>query len=228
MIALIGCEESQAITIAMRDKGVECYSNDLKPCSGGYPEWHLQMDVFDAINSRQWDFIGLHPVCTKMTLSGNRHYAPGKQKHQERLDAVEWTIKLWQYACSKADKVYMENPMGAMNRDKRLTKPQIVHPYYFGDEARKQTCLWLKNLPPLYHNKSVNLFDKIITHVSQGESFEWTDRKTGKIKRQPLWYAQAFGFGGKNKESDVSETRSKTFPGIAKAMAKQWTLQATI
>jgi hypothetical protein len=142
MIGLIGCEESQTVTNEFRARGHVFYSNDIKPPSGGGMDYHMQMCVMEAINSREeWDFIGLHPVCTKMTLSGNRHYAPGKPKHHERIEAVEWTIALWKLAVSKSKRVYMENPMGALNGDGRLPKPQIIHPYYFGDEARKQTCL---------------------------------------------------------------------------------------
>ncbi len=222
MRALIGCEESQAVTLALRALGVEAYSNDLKECSGGHPEFHLQMDVNKAIEMGNWDFIGLHPVCTKMTLSGNRHYAPGKPKHADRVEAVEWTIGLWQKACKAARYVYMENPMGAMNGDKRLPKPQIIQPYYFGDEFQKTTCLWLQNLPYLFHAEKDDLF-ATKTHVSKGEMFEWTDTKTGKIKRQPLWYAQAKGFGGKQTNKDFSEYRSKTFNSIAQAIANQWT-----
>jgi len=210
---LIGCEESQAVTIAFRNAGHEAYSNDLKPCSGGHPEWHLQMDVLEAIKLKDWDMIGLHPECTKMTLSGNRHYAPGKEKHFERLEAVEWTINLWETACKKAEKVYMENPMGAMNGDKRLPKPQIIQPYYFGDEFQKTTCLWLKGLRPLYHNASQNLFDEKVTHVDRGEM--WV-AKSGKVL--PKWYAET----ASTNNEDNRTIRSKTFPGIAKAMAEQW------
>lgn len=213
MKVLIGCEESQVICKEFRRLGHEAYSNDLKNCSGGHSEWHLQMDVFDAINLKDWDFIGLHPVCTKMTLSGNRHYAPGKPKHFERLESVEWTIKLWQYACKKSHKVYMENPMGAMNGDVRLPKPQIIQPYYFGDEFQKTTCLWLQNLNHLYHNKTINLFDNNVTHVGRGEM--WT-AKSGKV--MPKWFAES---ASTNNEANRT-LRSKTFPGIAKAMAEQW------
>lgn len=213
MKILIGCEESQAVTIAFRNAGHEAYSNDLKPCSGGHPEWHLQMDVFEAIKLKDWDMIGLHPVCTKMTLSGNRTYAPGKEKHFERLEAVEWTINLWETACKKAPKVYMENPMGAMNGNKRLPKPQIVHPYYFGDEFQKTTCLWLKGLKYLYHNPTANLFDQNITHVYKGDMFI---AKSGTV--MPKWYADS---ASTNNEGNRT-LRSKTFPGIAKAMAEQW------
>lgn len=221
MRILIGCEESQAVTLAFRERGFEAFSNDLKPSSGGHPEWHLQMDVIEAIRSRKWGFIGLHPVCTKMTLSGNRHYAPGKPRHQERLDAVEWTVRLWQTACASCDHVYMENPMGAMNRDARLPVPQIIHPYYFGDEFQKQTCLWLYGLPKLLHVKQDTLFDTR-THVGRGYMYEFFDNRSQAVRKMPMWYANAKGFGGKQLNKDFNEARSKTFPGIAAAMAVQW------
>ncbi len=213
MKALIGCEESQAVCIAFRKRGHEAYSCDILPCSGGHPEWHLQMDVLEAIDLMEWDFIGLHPVCTKMALSGNRHYGVGKKKHQERLDAVEWTINLWDKACEKAEKVYMENPMGAMNGDSRLPKPQIIQPYYFGDKAQKTTCLWLRNLSPLYHNDKPNLFDSEVTHVGIGDNITLT---SGKVFSE--W---AYRMGCLPIEIRAM-IRSKTFPGIANAFAEQW------
>lgn len=218
---LIGFEESQAVTIAFRERGFKAFSCDLKPCSGGHPEWHLQMDIYQAIGLRKWFFIGIHPTCTKMTLSGNRTYGVGKPRNSERTEAVEWTINLWQYVIKNSKHSYMENPMGAMNTDSRLSRPQIIQPYYFGDEFQKTTCLWLNNLPFLLHSSCETLFDNK-THVDKGEMFTWIDNKTGKQKKQPLWYAQAKGFGGKQISKDFSEFRSKTFPGIAKAMAKQW------
>jgi len=212
MRVLVACEESQAVCIEFRKRGHEAYSCDLKPCSGGHPEWHIQGDVIDAIYSRDWDFIGLHPTCTKMALSGNRHYAPGKSRHQERLDAVEWTIGLWNTACNSAEKVYMENPMGAMNGDKRLPKPQITQPYFFGDEYQKTTCLWLRNLKPLLHCECDNLFETK-THVYKGDMIHF---KSGRV--MPKWYADT-----PTTNSEMNRTkRSKTFPGIAKAMADQW------
>ena len=213
MVGLIGFEESQAVCNEFRARGHEFYSCDLKPCSGGHPEYHLQMDIYEAINSRKWDFIGLHPTCTKMTLSGNRHYAPGKQRHHERLEAVEWTIELWEYVIARCGKVYMENPMGAMNSDKRLPKPQIIQPYFFGDEFQKTTCLWLSGLPYLYHNRKPNLFDEVITHVGKGEM--WV-AKSGNVF--PKWIADS---ASTNNEENRT-LRSKTFPGIARAIASQW------
>ena len=100
---------------------------------------------------------------------------------------------------------------------KYYKKPsQIIQPYYFGDKAQKTTCLWLENLPLLYHNDKPNLFDEKVTHVDKGEFFEWTDGKTGKKKKQPEWYYKAAG------KEERSLIRSKTFPGIAEAMATQW------
>lgn len=212
MKGLIGCEESQAVTKAFRNKGHEFYSCDLKPCSGGHPEWHIQGDVIQAINSDQWDFIGLHPVCTKMTLSGNRHYGIGKPRHYERIEAVEWTIALWQLATSKCSKVYLENPMGAMNGNSRMPKPQIIQPYYFGDEYQKTTCLWLHGLPRLFHAKETDLFAEK-THVQKGEFVTF---ESGK--RHPKWYADAL----KESPEKRRELRSKSFPGISNAMAEQW------
>lgn len=213
MNVLIGCEESQTVTMMFRKRGFNAFSNDLKDCSGGHAEFHLKMDVIEAIDLMPWDFIGLHPVCTKMTLSGNRHYGVGKPRHQERIDSVEWTISLWEKATSKCNHVYMENPMGAMNGDPRLPKPQIIQPYYFGDEFQKTTCLWLHGLPPLFHSPQDDLFSKK-THVDKGEMYV---SPSGKV--MPKWYAVTSTSGGNEKNREI---RSKTFPGIAKAMADQW------
>jgi len=213
MVGLIGFEESQAVCNEFRAMGHEFYSCDLKPCSGGHPEYHLQMDIYEAINSRKWDFIGLHPTCTKMTLSGNRHYAPSKPRNHERLEAVEWTIALWEYVIARCGKVYMENPMGAMNSDKRLPKPQIIQPYFFGDSAMKTTCLWLHGLPKLYHSKQVDLFTIAASHVPMGNFYV---HASGKRMNEFHYLTSCLP------QKDRAEARSKTFPGIAKAIATQW------
>lgn len=213
MKILIGCEESQTVCKAFRERGHEAYSCDLKECSGGHPEWHIQGDVLDAICRGGWDFIGLHPVCTRMTLSGNRTYGAGKPRHIERLQAVEWTVGLWFLAVNNAPRVYMENPMGAMNGDPRLPRPQIIQPYYFGDEFQKTTCLWLHGLPRLVHSASNNLFGGR-THVDRGEMYV---APSGRV--MPKWFASTSTSGGNEKNRAI---RSKTFPGIANAMAEQW------
>ena len=210
---LIGCEESQTVCKAFRNKGFNAFSNDLKPCSGGHPEWHLQMDVFDAIKLMDWHIIGIHPVCTKMALSGNRHYGASKPRNIERVESVEWTINLWRTAIMASKMVYMENPMGAMNGDKRLPKPQIIQPYYFGDEAQKTTCIWLHGLPYLIHNDRPNLFEQTVSHVGRGEMVTF---KSGKY--MPKWYADT----PSTRSEDNRAIRSKTYPGIANSMASQW------
>lgn len=210
MRILIACEESQAVTIELRKLGHEAFSCDLLPCSGGHPEWHLQMDMFKAFDLKKWDFIGLHIVCTAMAGSGNRHYAKNKPKHQERLDAIEFSVSTWKLICSKAKYTYMENPIGAMNTDKRLPKPQIVQPWWFGDKAQKSTCLWTQNLP---------LLEKTDI-VEKGEFFYFTSKK-GVDKRMAMWYYKALQDAKTPEERKT--LRSKTFQGIAKAIATQWT-----
>lgn len=222
---LLGCEESQAVTIELRKMGFNAYSCDLQDCSGGHPEWHLKMDIFEAIELIKPHLMICFPPCTYLTVTANgwlKDQPPlksgalvGEARRQARKEAVKFFLDL---ANSKVDKIAIENPVGIMGKEFRKAD-QIIQPYYFGDEHRKTTCLWLKNLPKLYHNKQVNLFDEIVTHVDEGESAEWLDHKTGKIKRQPKWYAHAKQ--GKQL-GDRSRERSKTFPGIAKAMSEQW------
>jgi len=202
MKVLLGFEESQAVTNALRSKGVEAYSCDIKPCSGGHPEHHLQMNILDALNLHKWYFIGIHPVCTKMGVSGNWVYAKGKPKERERLEAIEQTISLWLTVCKKSKSVYMENPIGALNSDRRLPRPQIVQPYNFKEDASKATCLWLKNLEPLTSTGYIE------PRIVNGKK-RWSNQTdSGQNK---LWTS-------KNR----AELRSKTFPGIASAMAEQW------
>lgn len=212
---LVGCEESQAVCIAFREKGHEAFSCDLKECTGGHPEWHIQSNVMQALRAGGRLAI-LHPPCTALTLSGNAWYSYGYPKYSARLKAIEWTIKLWDLACQKFAHVCMENPVGALNVDSRLPKPQIIQPWYFGDNAQKRTSLWLYNLPKLYHSDSPNLFFQNATHVDKGSFIEFIG-KDGKMKRMPEWYANA-------KKIDRSSVRSKTFRGIANAMADQWSI----
>jgi len=208
---LIACEESQAVCIEFRKLGFEAFSCDIQECSGGHPEWHYQQDVFEVIDLG-WDCMIAFPPCTHLAVSGAAHFekkrADGRQ--QEGIDffmaLTKTNIKHW---C-------IENPVGIMSNHFR--KPnQIIQPYYFGDEAQKTTCLWLNNLPHLQHFSKVDLFNDKITHSGKGEFYEWIDGKTGKKKKQPLWYAKAFLNGDEH-----GKDRSKTFLGIAKAMAEQW------
>lgn len=225
MKILIACEESQAVCIEFRKRGFEAYSCDLQECSGGYPEWHYQQDIFEVIEIVKPDLMICFPPCTYLTVTANKWLKDqpplksgalvGEARRQARKDGIEFFLKL---ANANVERIAIENPVGCMSSVWRKAD-QVIHPYYFGDEHRKSTCLWLKNLPHLYHNKAVNLFDEKITHVDQGESAEWIDGKTGKMKRQPKWYAMAKQW---KELGDRSRERSKTFPGIAKAMAEQW------
>jgi hypothetical protein len=198
MKVLVGCEESQTITVAFRKRGVEAFSNDLIECSGGHPEWHLLMDVYQAIRSNDWDLIILHPPCTCLALSGNRTYGKGKPKHPKRVEAVIWTQKLWNYAISVCNHVAMENPVGVLNTYGFFPKPHYTQPYEHGHKISKKTGWWLHNLPPL---KPTNIVEpEWVIHKGKRYSPDH-DRYPPKIR---------------------ARMRSKTYPGIAEAIADQW------
>jgi hypothetical protein len=204
MKILVACEESQAVTKELRKLGHEAFSCDILPCSGGHPGWHLQEDVLKVIH-RGWDIMLAFPPCTHLAVSGAKHFkekiADGRQ--QQGVDFFMHLVN------APIPKIAIENPIGIMSTKYR--KPnQIIQPWQFGDEAQKSTCLWLKNLPELLPTKI----------VGRGEFTEWISKK-GVKKRQPKWYYEALRNAKNNKERGM--IRSKTFPGIAKAMAIQWT-----
>jgi hypothetical protein len=211
MKILVACEESQAVTKQLRAKGHEAFSCDLLPCSGGHPEWHFQKSVWDVIDMG-WDMMIAHPPCTYLAVSGARWlYNKDGSKNEERwknqAEALDFVRKLMD---APIDKIAIENPISVIST--HIRKPdQIVHPYMFGDKASKSTCLWLKNLPLLTPTDI----------VEKGEYKEWVCSKTGRKKRQATWYYEALL---KAKTPEERRTlRSKTFEGIAKAMADQWT-----
>lgn len=213
---LIACEESQAVCIEFRKLGYEAYSCDIKDCSGGYPEWHIKEDILKVISCNTWDCMIAFPPCTHLAVSGAAWFEQ-KKKDGRQQQGIDFFMSMIN---SPIKYIAVENPIGIMSNIYR--KPdQVIQPYYFGDQFQKTTCLWLKNLPKLYHNAIPNLFDLNVTHTSKGEFFECVDGKSGKKKKQPLWYAEAFKNNSKNAEMRSKE-RSKTFPGIAKAMAEQW------
>lgn len=201
MRILVACEESQAVTIELRKLGHEAWSCDLLPCSGGHPEWHVQGDVFEAMHF-VWDMMIAFPPCTDLAVSGAAWFEQ-KRKDGRQQKSIQFFMDLVNLDIPK---IAIENPVGIMSTHYR--KPdQIIHPYYFGDPYQKKTCLWLKNLPKLTHDPK--------DHVGKGEFVEWVD-KNGKVKRMAKWYNDA-------RSGDHGHKRSKTFPGIAKAMAEQWT-----
>lgn len=207
MKILVACEESQAVTIELRKLGHQAFSCDLLPCSGGHPEWHIQGDVLEQLN-KNWDMMIAFPPCTHLAVSGAAWFEQ-KRKDGRQQEGIDFFMKI---VNAPIEKIAIENPIGIMsNLYKQPT--QIIQPWQFGDKAQKSTCLWLKNLPLL---KPTNIVEK-------GEFKEWIDSKTGKKKKQALWYYEAL-INSKTPE-ERRTLRSKTFLGIARAMANQWTVE---
>lgn len=203
MNILIACEESQTICKSFRELGYNTYSNDIMDCSGGHPEWHLKMDVFDAIKFKKWDMMIAHPPCTYLTITGNKWFKPEfkdrfPERDKQREDAIKFFIDLYN---SDIPYIAIENPVGVMSS--RWRKPdQYVQPYEYGDPHSKKTGLWLKGLPKLTPTKIVEPQFHIY--------------KDGR--RDPIWHVETL----KLSPEERSKARSKTFPGIAKAIAEQW------
>lgn len=232
MNILVACEESQAVTKELILLGHNAYSCDLLPCSGDRPDRHFNMDVFKVIEEKggvlqngkkvkikgNWDLMIAHPPCTFLAVSGARWYyhpednqLPFDQRRphprfpnraKDREEAVEFFIKLLE---APIEKIAVENPVGIIST--RYRKPnQTVHPYQFGDEASKATCLWLKNLPLLEPTNIVGKGERVF--LSSGKSL-------------PKWYSDALTLS--KSAAERRTMRSKTFMGMAKAMAEQWT-----
>lgn len=191
MNILVGCEESQAVTIELRKLGHNAFSCDIIPSSGGHPEWHLEMDIMKVLFLQKWDLIILHPPCTKIAVSGNRWYGEGNRRHNERIEAVKWTQKLWDSAIRVCDKVALENPVGVLNKYGEFPQPNYIQPWQFGHGETKKTGFWLHGLEPLKP-----------TNIVEG-------------REQRIWKMPP--------TKDRGKLRSKTYPGIAKAIAEQWT-----
>jgi hypothetical protein len=210
MNILIACEESQTITKEFRKLGYNAFSCDLLDCSGGHPEWHIKKDAIEEAYSGKYDMMIAHPPCTYLAVSGarwlyNKDGSKNKERWKNQKLALEFVKKLMN---APINKIAVENPVSVIST--QIRKPdQIIQPWQFGDKAQKTTCLWLKNLPLLKHTKI----------VEKGKFIEWID-KNGKKKKQAKWYLDALS---KAKTDDERRTlRSKTFPGIARAIANQW------
>lgn len=196
MEILVACEESQAVTKEFRKSGHEAYSCDIESCSGGHPEWHIQGDVLPLLE-QDWDMILAFPPCTHLCVSGARHFEQ-KRKDGRQQQGIDFFMK---FARSKCDKVAIENPVGIMSTVWR--KPdQIIHPYEYGDTVSKKTCLWLKGLPLL---KPTNIVEPDVLTMSNGKKMSRIHYESFKLKPK-----------------ERSALRSKTFSGIARAMAEQW------
>ena len=228
MKILVACEESQAVTKELRRLGHEAYSCDIIECSGGHPKWHIKNDVLNFLNPTilfinelpgiqfftmdneyhcfpgKWDMIIAHPPCTYLTVTGNRWFNVERygekaiQRKKDREDAIKFFMA---FANADCDRIAIENPVGVMSIHWR--KPdQYIEPYMFGDPEKKKTGLWLKGLPLL---KPTNIVEPVIIHCKSGAN-------------EPRWHMETMNLS----KEERSRVRSKTFHGIAKAMAEQW------
>ena len=180
---LLACEESQAVAKEFRSLGHEAYSCDILPCSGGYPEWHIQGDVTPLLE-QEWDMIIAFPPCTDLAVSGARWFKE-KQADGRQQKSINLFLQFTRLSCRWA----IENPIGIMST--KFRKPnQIIQPWQFGHGETKATCFWLNKLPKLQP-----------TEIVEG-------------REQRIWKMPP--------SSERAKLRSKTFPGIAKAMAEQW------
>lgn len=224
MKVLIACEESQRVCTEFRNKGHEAYSCDILECSGGHPEWHIKGDVLPLLNAMSktfctmdgethtvngpWDLIIAHPPCTDLAVSGARWFKE-KQKDGRQQKAIDFFMKFINADCPR---IAVENPVCIMS--KKYRKPdQIIQPYEYGHPTKKSTCLWLKGLPKLIPTNIVE--PKLMTYTKKdgtkavfGYGMDESRDENGKII---AW-----------NDPRTAKLRSKTFPGIAKAMADQW------
>ncbi len=217
MKIFVPCEESQAVTIELRKLGHEAYSCDIIECSGGHPEWHIMGDALALINGHcefktmdgawhgidgKWDMIIAFPPCTYLTNAGARHLWKGGVLNQERyakgLEGKKFFMEFFNADCPK---IAIENP--TPSKIYELPKhSQVIQPYQFGHPFTKRTQLWLKGLPPL---EATDLVEPERTWCPSGSySGKHAEKHRGMFTK------------------DRARNRSKTFPGIAKAMAEQW------
>lgn len=234
MNVLIACEESQEVCKAFRAKGHTAYSCDIIDCSGGHPEWHIKGDVIPLLNGDctfqtadththtqrgPWDMIIAHPPCTYLSNVATRQYSlkccPAEKiiaRWQERAKAAVFFMQIMAADCKR---IAVENPVGFMNTAFRKAD-QIIHPFYFAESETdsenyhvKRTCLWLKGLPQLLRTSFLETPEPM--YICQGE----------KSKGKKIHWCEGMR-NIKGGQSERAKARSKTFPGIARAMAEQW------
>lgn len=202
---LCACEESQRVCIEFRRLGHEAYSCDVQEPSGCHPEWHILGDVLPILQGGtfttmdgvthevgKWDLLIAHPPCTHLAVSGMRWFKEGRKPMHLQDEAAEFFMRFVNADC---EHIAVENPICIMST--RYRKPdQIINPFQFGHKQQKKTCLWLKNLPKL--KETNNVYTEMM--------------KLPEKERTSIWQMG----------SGHAKERSKTFPGIAKAMAEQW------
>ena len=236
MRVLVACEESQAVTKEFRTLGHEAYSCDIVECSGGHEEWHIMQDVIPLLNGNctfttcdkeehvidgKWDMIIAFPPCTHLAVSGAAWFEK-KRKDGRQEEAIEFFMKILNADC---EKIAVENPVNIISGDYigkhfpllqqkygfPIKPTQAIQPYEFGNSARKKTCLWIKGLPELIPTDIVSPGELATFSgktYSIGASADMARDENGKII---AW-----------NDPRTAKIRSKTFPGIAKAMAEQW------
>ena len=228
MKVLVACEESQEVCKELRKRGHRAFSCDIQDCSGGHPEWHIKDDVTALVNGNcsfklqngtteeqtgKWDMIIAFPPCTHLAVSGAAWFDKKREDGRQEA-AIKFFMDVMNADC---EKISVENPVNIISGDyiekhfpelqKKYQFPikptQSIQPFQFGDRARKKTCLWLKGLPEL---KPTN-----IVEIPPRKKFD-------SGKSMPSWYAEAWHLP----KEERAKLRSKTFPGIARAMAEQW------
>lgn len=216
MKVLIACEESQEVCKAFRARGHEAYSCDVQEPSGGHPEWHILGDALEALNGGKivtmdgiehnvgkWDMLIAHPPCTYLSNAGARWLYAGGNLNQDRykkgLDGKDFFLKFFNADC---DKIAVENPIPSSIYD-LPPYTQVIQPYEYGEPWSKKTCLWLKGLPKLIPTEIVSDHKPFCSSGSYSKSHD------------PKYM-------GASRKGGSAKSRSKTFPGIAKAMADQW------
>jgi len=211
MKILVACEESQAVTIELRKLGHEAFSCDLLECSGGHPEWHIKGDCLIEAYSCKYDMMICFPTCTYLTVSG-LHWNKKKPERAKKTEiALEFVNKLMN---APIYYIALENPVGCISS--RIRKPnQTINPYEYGDDASKRTCLWLKNLPNLKPTKYIE------PRIVNGKK-RWANQMDNG---QNICYDEQGKIVGWN-DPRIKGLRSKTYLGIAKAMAEQWTQES--
>ena len=206
MRILVACEESQAVTKELRALGHEAYSCDLQNCGGGCPSWHIQVDALELLKMR-WDMIIAHPPCTYLSAAGairlfnKDHTIADPERYEKGVEAAKFFMKFYEANCPK---IAIENPV-PMKCFGLPPYSQIIEPYMFGDPWRKRTCLWLKGLPPL-----VAMMEAPVEPLGLWVG-STSARRDPTIKERYILHS--------NRDQ---KRRSKTFPGIAHAMAVQW------
>lgn len=218
MKVLVACEESQRVCIEFRKRGHEAYSCDIEPCSGGHPEWHIQGDVIPLINGRRsfntsdgtlhnisgkWDLIIAHPPCTYLSNAGARWLYKGGKLNEERYrNGIKAKTFFEKFLNADCYRIVVENPIPSSVYE-LPAYTQIIQPYEYGEPWSKKTCLWIKGVDKL---KPTNILSEYKPYCSSGSYSSTHDPK----------------YKGASRKGGSSKSRSKTFHGIAKAMAEQW------